>query len=159
MLSSRCRAGVPASFSRTEATSTGAGGAGFGCGVGPSRIKRPLPGDSLVRGRSGTTRLALRCFLLDACLALDRDHALAAASRALGPLEFAAAHAPRKYVLAMTSGVWPTPDGAFQHPDFAADRKSRHGKMNGKGPAARVVRRTLAVSSRCDADLETSNDR
>jgi len=79
MLSSRCRAGVPASFSRTEATSTGAGGAGFGCGVGPSRIKRPLPGDSLVRGRSGTTRLALRCFLLDARLALDRDHALAAA--------------------------------------------------------------------------------
>src|SRR5437879_6350119 len=55
---------------------------------------------------------------------------------------------PWKYVLAMTSGVWPTPDGAFQHPDFAADRKSRHGKMNGKGPAARVVRRTLAVSSR-----------
>ena len=51
-------------------------------------------------------------------------------------------------MLAMTSGVWPTPDGAFQHPDFAADRKSRHGKMNGKGPAARVVRRTLAVSSR-----------
>src|SRR3989442_8456422 len=40
------------------------------------------------------------------------------------------------------------PRGAFQRLDFAADRKRRHGKMNGKGTAARVVRRTLAVSSR-----------
>jgi predicted amidohydrolase YtcJ len=29
------------------------------------------------------------------------------------------------------------PSAAFQHLDFAADRKSRHGKMNGKGTSLR----------------------